>query len=178
MRVEKVQTHNEGIYAFPIIYRQEVLPTDGESVREILESHRLFWREEVELAVELVQERLLMGVQSGYQFLFAEQGGRVTGYSCFGPIPCTRGSYDLYWIAVHHDMMGMGLGKELLKQSEQRVAAQGGRTIYIDTSSRREYEATRFFYERCGYRREAFLKDFYFPGDSKIIYAKSLLNHS
>jgi len=175
MRVAKIQKHNQVIYPFPIIYRQEVLSTDAESVREIIESHGLFWRDEVELAVELVQERLLKGARSGYQFLFAEQAGRVIGYSCFGPIPCTRGRYDLYWIAVDHDMRGMGIGKELLKQSEHVIAGQGGRTIYIDTSSRREYDATRSFYKRCGYRREAFLKDFYCPGDSKIIYVKSIV---
>jgi ribosomal protein S18 acetylase RimI-like enzyme len=178
MRVAKVQKHDHVMHPFPVIYREEVMPADAESVREIIESHDLFSRDEVELAMELVQERLLKGVRSGYQFLFAERTGRVIGYSCFGPIPCTRGSYDLYWIAVHHDLRGMGIGKELLKQSEHMIAGQGGRTLYIDTSSRREYDSTRSFYERCGYHQEAFLKDFYFPGDGKIIYVKSMLNQT
>ncbi len=30
------------------------------------------------------------------------------------------------------------------------------------------------FYLRCGFRREAFLPDFYAPGDGKLIFVKNL----
>ena len=42
----------------------------------------------------------------------------------------------------------------------------------IETSARELYRPTQRFYERCGYEAEARLKDFYAPGDSKIIYVK------
>jgi hypothetical protein len=54
------------------------------------------------------------------------------------------------------------------------MAQRGARRIYADTSSRPQYEPTRRFYEACGYRREAFLADFYAPGDGKIIFGKEL----
>ena len=72
----------------------------------------------------------------------------------------------------------MGIGTELLKQTEHTITEQGARTIYIETSSRREYGSTRSFYERCGYHQEAVLKDFYSPGDDKMIYIKSMLNQT
>jgi RimJ/RimL family protein N-acetyltransferase len=35
------------------------------------------------------------------------------------------------------------------------------------------YNRTRRFYERCGYREEATLREFYSPGDDKVIYVKA-----
>jgi hypothetical protein len=52
--------------------------------------------------------------------------------------------------------------------------AAGGTRIYIETSHRADYEATRGFYERCGYRLEAVLADYYAPGDGRAIYVKGL----
>jgi GNAT superfamily N-acetyltransferase len=178
MRQAKIRKHHQVIYPSPIVYREEVIPADLDNVREIIASHSLFSRDEVELAVELVQERLIKGARSGYQFLFAERAGRVIGYSCFGPIACTQGSYDLYWIAVQGDLLGAGLGRELLKQSEDMMTGQGARAIYIETSFRDEYKPTRLFYEKCGYHLEAVLKDFYSPGDAKIIFVKLMLNQT
>ncbi|MEW5802033.1 MAG: GNAT family N-acetyltransferase [bacterium] len=155
-----------------ITYRNTVTQSDRESVREIIESSGFFFPEEVETAVELVEERLIKDIRSGYYFLFAEQAKRVIGYTCFGPIACTKASYDLYWIAVHNDFRGLGLGKKLLSKSEQTIATMGGQRIYIETSSKKQYEPTRLFYLHCGYQEEATLKDFYAPGDDKVIYCR------
>jgi D-alanine-D-alanine ligase len=108
-----------------------------------------------------VDENLARGQRSGYCFLFAELGGAILGYACFGPIAGTAGSYDLYWIATHQRYQRLGIGRLILDRSESLMAAQGCRRIYIDTSSRSQYEPTRFFYESCGYDRAAFLSDFY-----------------
>lgn len=155
-----------------IEFRFEVEKTDAEIVREIAESTGFFSPEEVDITVELVNERLLKGDASGYHFIFALKDNRVIGYTCFGPIPATRVSYDLYWIVVHKDFQRIGLGVELMKRSEAAIASRGGRRIYVDTSSREQYAPTHNFYLRCGYIKEAVLKDFYYPGDSKAIFSK------
>ena len=131
-----------------------------------------FYDEEVEVAVELVEERLAKGAKSSYYFLFAEHSGKVVGYTCFGPIPCTKSSYDLYWIVVHNDFRGSGLGTELLRRSEDMISKRGGTRIYAETSSRPQYDPTRAFYQKAGYQQEAVINDFYAPGDSKIVYLK------
>jgi len=84
------------------------------------------------------------------------------------------GSYDLYWIAVDPATQGRGLGRLLVDAAEQHVRGLGGRRMFIDTSSRPDYAATRSFYERCGYACEATLRDYYAPGDGKAIFAKDL----
>jgi len=134
----------------------------------------MFHPHEVEVAIELVEDRLHKGLASGYYFLFAEFAGEAVGYACYGPIACTANSYDLFWIAVRNDLRGKGLGRTLIERSEAAIAQLGGKAIYIETSSRDVYRPTRAFYRRCGYREAATLKDFYGPGDDRIIFLKHL----
>ncbi len=154
--------------------RPDAVPEDIERIGKLVETTGFFNAEEVEVAKELVQERLLKGDAGGYHFLFAEHYGRLVGYSCYGLIPCTVSSYDLYWIAVHPDYQGRGLGRRILELTEARIKEAGGERIYVDTSQRIQYASTRAFYERCGYRQETVLADFYAPGDGKTIYCRKL----
>ena len=154
--------------------RYEVVPSDIRIVREIVESTGFFHPPEVDVAVELVAERLQRGVASGYFFVFAERGGQPVGYSCYGPIACTTSSFDVFWIAVHRDAQQDGLGKRLMSLTEDLIRAQGGRRIYVETSGRDNYLPTRRFYDRCGYMFAAELPEFYGEGDSKVIYLKVL----
>ncbi|HVP12630.1 MAG TPA: GNAT family N-acetyltransferase [Phycisphaerae bacterium] len=154
-------------------FRQQARPSDEAAVREIVSSTGFFSEAEVDVAVELVQERLRRGDASGYFFLFAEIDGRPVGYACYGPIACTIGSYDLYWIAVHKEYQHRGLGRALLLATERKIWEAKGRRIYVETSSRPQYRPTREFYAHFDYRVEAELADFYAPGDGKIIYSKA-----
>jgi acetoin utilization deacetylase AcuC-like enzyme/GNAT superfamily N-acetyltransferase len=155
-------------------WRSDLRPEDPERVGRLVELTGFFHPEEVQVAVELVQERLAKGEPSGYYFIFAEQYGRLVGYTCYGPIACTRNSFDLYWIAVHPEFQRKGLGRRLIKETESRIRKAGGNRIYVDTSQRDQYASTRAFYEGCGYTLETVLKDFYAPEDGKVIYCKVL----
>ncbi|MBP8644677.1 MAG: GNAT family N-acetyltransferase [Syntrophobacteraceae bacterium] len=157
-----------------VTFRESVRPSDREWVLRIVGSSGFFSEQETAVAAELVEEAALRGKASGYSFLFAERGREVLGYTCFGPIACTRSSFDLYWIAVLPEIRGMGLGRKLLRRSESLICAAGGTRIYVETSSRPLYEPTRIFYEHNGYRKEAVLPDFYAPDDHKIVYVKGL----
>lgn len=158
-----------------VVLRDTVIPEDGPRVRRLVDITGFFHDDEVNVAEELVVERLQKGDASGYHFVMADHYGRLAGYVCFGPIPCTQSSYDLYWIAVHPDFQDRGLGRRLLVEAEQRIKARGGSRIYVDTSQRAQYASTRAFYEGCGYTLETVLKDFYALGDGKAIYCKSLI---
>jgi len=157
-----------------IEFRYEVEPADRQLVRQIVESTGFFNPGEVAIAVELVEERLAKGDASGYHFVFASWHGEPCAYSCYGPIAGTLHSYDLYWIAVHPSFQSKGLGAKLLAHTEECIRRQRGRQVYAETSSRDQYAPTRRFYQRHGYQRVAHLKDFYAPGDDKLIYVKGL----
>lgn len=165
-------------------WRTDPRPADEAAVRDIVASTGFFHDFEIDVAVELIHERLTKGLASEYHFLFADDDrGLPLGYSCFGPIACTQGSFDLYWIAVHQSAQGRGLGAALMAQTEALIAhgvpdAAGslirGRAIYAETAGKDLYAPTRRFYERSGYTAEARLRDFYAPGDDKVIYSKHL----
>jgi ribosomal protein S18 acetylase RimI-like enzyme len=153
-----------------ITFRTKPTQADIENIREIVTSTGFFQNHEIPVAFELVEERLKKGLESGYLFIFADVDGKTVAYSCFGEIACTKGSYDLYWIATHNDFRGKGIGKKLMAQTMKAIAEIGGRAVYIETSSKALYEPTRKFYENYGCSTEAILKDFYDTNDHKHIY--------
>ncbi|MGO9411483.1 MAG: N-acetyltransferase family protein [Spirochaetia bacterium] len=155
-----------------ITIRNSVERADVERIRSITESTGFFYPEEVDTAVELIEDRLDKGPRCGYHFLFAEEDGQTVGYTSYGPIACTRTSFDLYWIVVAGSYRGKGLGKQLLDASEKAIRGLGGNRVYIETSMRELYEPTRGFYLARGYSPVAVLDDFYAPGDAKVIYLK------
>jgi ribosomal protein S18 acetylase RimI-like enzyme len=134
----------------------------------------MFRPDETAVGIELVVEGLRRGKESGYHFVFAENDTRLLGYCCYGPIPCTMGRFDIYWIAVRPSCQRLGLGSALLRAAEDAAGRLGGGRMYIETSSRPSYEGTRAFYLRQGYREEARLKGFYADYDDKVVYARDL----
>jgi ribosomal protein S18 acetylase RimI-like enzyme len=148
---------------------------DRASVDGILRALRatgIFNDDEVETALELIDEWLQDGDASGYLTYVIEDATGVRGYVCFGPTPMTAGTYDLYWIAVDPATQGRGYGRRLLAFAEAEVERRGGRLLLIETSSQVAYGATIRFYERSGYDLAARIANFYRPGDHKLVYAK------
>ncbi len=157
-----------------LVVRDSVRKSDIEDIKNITESTGFFHEDEVKIAVELIEERLAKGLESGYLFNFLELDGRVIGYTCFGLIPLSVISYDLYWIVIHNDFRNRGLGKYLMKKMEEYIKKSGGAQIYVDTSSKKQYLPTRKYYKKSGYKKIAYFKNFFDYGDGKVIFHKKL----
>lgn len=160
---------------YNLTFRETPLEDDPEKVGAIVKETGVFSESEVEIAIELVRERLSKGVQSGYYFLFAENKKKLIGYTCFGPVPGTLSSFDLYWIVIDNSFQGHGIGKLLNTMTEDIIRKMDGSRIYAETSSRLQYEPTRAFYRNAGYNESAYLEDFYAPYDGKIIFVKRII---
>ncbi len=106
--------------------------------------------------------------------MLVERDGALVGYACYGDIPGSDASYDLYWIAVARDGQRRGLGAEILKRVEDDIARRGGLALFADTSASALYEPTRAFYLRTGFTIVAELADFYRRGDGKVIFRKPI----
>ncbi|KNG91935.1 GNAT family N-acetyltransferase [Pseudaestuariivita atlantica] len=158
----------------PRRWRTGVRPEDPARIRALVVATDRFSASEIAIAGELAQERITLGRASGYHFLFVNRGDRLEGFACYGQIPGSETSWDLYWIAVQPELHGQGLGAEILRRVETAIAGAGGRQVFIDTSSSPAYLSTRAFYLRQGYHLAAELPDFYRAGDGKAIYAKAL----
>jgi len=87
----------------------------------------------------------------------------------------TKASYDVYWIVVHPDFQGKGIGYALLSKAEEKIKTLDGKHFYIETSGRKLYEPTHAFYLKAGYSIAAVFKDFYADGDDKLVFYKKLL---
>lgn len=148
--------------------------SDLKNVEEIIKSSGFFLDHEIPVAVGLVEEWLSEKEKSGYYFIFIDFSDRPAAFACYGEIPCTVGSYDLYWIASHDDYRGKGLGTLLLNEVERKIKEINGRLLYIETSMKDLYAPTRHFYLKNKYKKEAVFKNFYNIGDHKVIYSKEL----
>jgi GNAT superfamily N-acetyltransferase len=154
--------------------RRGLAKAHRDPIGDLLAATGFFNAEELEVALELVDDRLRLGEDSHYRFLVASLGGRVVGYACWGPIPGTAQSVDLYWIAVDPESQGIGVGRALLAESERWVGESGRSRVYVETAGRARYQRTRAFYHACGYEVAAELDDFYAPGDAKVVLLKVL----
>ena len=157
--------------------RIEIAPLRPEHrarVAAILDATGMFRADEVVVALEVI-DAFLANPDQDYTALGAfTQDGELVGYTCHGPTPCTLGTFDLYWIAVHPATQGSGVGAALLQEVERRLAMVDARLLLIETSSQPRYQPTRGFYERQGYREVARVPDFYAMGDDRVIFAKRI----
>ena len=155
-----------------------LVAADRSGVFRILENAGNFTPEEVATALELIDEWLELGEHSGYLTYVLEsqgdEGSEVLGYVSFGPTPLTESTYDLYWIAVDKSKHRGGVGKKLLKFTEEEITRRGGNLLLIETSSQETYGGTIQFYERTGYELVGKIKEYYKPGDDKLIFVKRL----
>lgn len=147
---------------------------DIKRVMEIVESTKFFYDHEVEIAAELVAERLAQGESTGYYFVFAEVDGVTAAYACFGPITMSKTCFDLYWIATHNDFRGKGIGRQLLEEIYKHARNMGCKIIIAETSGLEHYAPTRAFYISNKFDLEATLKNFYDEGDDKLFYTKRI----
>lgn len=156
-------------------YRSKLKVSDVQAISEIVKSAGFFSDAEIEIAEELALENLEKGPEkSGYIFNIAEKDNVPVGYTCYGPIPGTCDSFDLYWIAVHQSQRGKGIGKVLMEMAVEDIARLSGKNIWIETSSRPIYEPTIQFYLKCGCEKIAEFPNFYGENDNKIVFLKKI----
>ena len=155
----------------PALLLRSPVAADRGAVEAITRAVGLFHDDEVPVALEVL-DGAIAGDPS-YTALVAEAGDVVAGWICWGPTPCTSGTFDLYWLAVDPAHYGGGIGRQLVREMEHRLGGVA-RLIVVETAGRAEYEGTRAFYEAVGYRRTAVIPDFYAPGDDQVVYTKSL----
>ncbi len=169
-----------GTLTAPVL--RHLTAADRGRIEEITRAVRVFRDDEVPVALEVFEGAVAPdvdgtdGVRAAvrpYRALGADLDGRLAGWICWGPTPCTLGTYDLYWMAVDPTLHGGGVGTALLHAMESRLAGVA-RLVVVETAGRTDYAPTRGFYEARGYRAVSRIPDFYAPGDDQVVYTKSL----
>jgi D-alanine-D-alanine ligase len=152
---------------------RHLIPADRGRIEDITRAVGLFREDEIPVALEVFDEAARPGGSQSYTALGADVDGRLIGWICWGPTPCTLGTYDLYWMAVDPAFQDSGVGSALLTEMERRLAGVA-RLILIETAGRSDYSPTRAFYQARGYRVAANIPDFYAPGDDQVVFVKEV----
>lgn len=156
-----------------MLFRNQIFDRDVNVIRDILSSTGFFEAapDEIDVAVELAKTALTDGNSpENYDFVFLDDGDETVGYACFSRVPCSISTYEIYWLAVHNDRRGQGLGKKLICEVIRMVREFGATKLVLQTAGREQYLPTQKFYQACGFKEEARLKNYYAIGDDCLIY--------
>ena len=124
--------------------------------------------------IEVTLDTFFAGTTDGDQWLVSSPESRAAAIAYYAPERMTDGTWNLYLLAVHPQHQGQGLGAALVRQVEQDLLHAGARVLLIETSGVPDFAGQRAFYARLGYGEEARIREFYAPGDDKIVYWKLL----
>jgi ribosomal protein S18 acetylase RimI-like enzyme len=148
---------------------------DQARLHSMLIGAQVFTREEIAVAMELIGIVLEDPSQKDYRIdCMTNDQDQVVGYVCYGAVPMTQGTFDLYWIVVDSQCQGQGVGSGLMHFLEKVVRQRKGRMILIDTSSIPQYERAQKFYFGHGFKEVARVPDYYHPGNDRITFCKRL----
>lgn len=173
VRLEGAAAPRERVPSGDVVIRRSD-HSDRERILSFVESTGFFRPDEIEVAAEVLDDALAGGADGHYQSYVAELDGKAVGWVCFGPTPCTEGTYDIYWIAVDASVQARGIGRRLMSHAESLIREEGGRLVVIETSGSAKYEKTCGFYLKVGFLQAARAADFYGPGDDKLVYLRRL----
>jgi GNAT superfamily N-acetyltransferase len=100
--------------------------------------------------------------------------GTAVGFCYTEPEEMADGTWNMLALAVRPDLQGKRLGAGLVAAAEQHLRSKNQRILIVDTSGTDGFAMTRKFYAQNGYEEEARIRDFWAPGDDKVIFRKAL----
>ena len=100
--------------------------------------------------------------------------GMVAGLVYAAPERMTDGTWNMLLLAVDPHRQRAGVGAALVAAVERLLSARGARLLIVETSGLPEFDGTRAFYDRRGYRQEARIAHFYQADEDKIVFTKAL----
>ncbi|MFV0626703.1 MAG: GNAT family N-acetyltransferase [Alphaproteobacteria bacterium] len=155
-------------------FRDVMTAKDPEIIRNIAGSTGFFDKKDTEINFVIAKNALQGYNKEKYRYIFAEYNGKTVAYACFGKILDADFAYELYWLSTLNEYRGLGIGKKIMNELLLHIKKLGGRKLFVKTEGTTKYLPTRQFYEKCGFRNEAILKEYYQTYDDCHIYSYHL----
>ncbi len=150
------------------------IPEDTATLVPLAEATGVFKPHEIVALREVLDDYHAFNHAHGHRAVTSMKDGHIIGFAYYAPAAMTDRSWYLYWIAVSKQTQARGIGSTLLHFVEEDIHQQGGRVLFIETSSLPHYDLTRKFYVKYGYEQTAVLRDYYADGDDMVVFRKRL----
>ncbi len=121
-----------------------------------------------------MMDSYLSGSDENSLWLTCEEDSRAIGFCYAVGETFAAGTWNMLALAVAPDRQGNGAGRAIVAALEKLLHGKNHRVIIVDTSGAESFAGTRNFYKRCGYAEEARIRDYWGPGDDKIVFWKAL----
>lgn len=123
-------------------------------------------------------ESALAGVSDEYRALVAEEAGEVVGVAVYGPVAGTIGTAKLHAILVTAAARMRGVAARLCEHLAREVAGDGARLLMAELPDTAALRPGAALLERCGWREEARIPDFFADGVALLLYRHTLSDES
>jgi ribosomal protein S18 acetylase RimI-like enzyme len=153
---------------------QPAISEDSEAIIRLAVAAEMFAENETEELRQVLADYFSGDTDEGHVWVTDKQEGKLRGVAYYAPALMADRTWYLYMIAVRPDCQGQGYGTALLRHMENALQTNSQRLLLVETSGLPKYERSRAFYRKCGFEKEARIRDFYTAGDDKIVFRKVL----
>jgi ribosomal protein S18 acetylase RimI-like enzyme len=150
---------------------------DRAAVQDLAVVNKMFARDELDEFNEAFDGALDGRRPDRQWWVVSTPDSRVIAAAYVAPEPYSDRLWNLFFLAVDPDQHGSGAGTSLIGHVEDVLRASGedvARVLIVETSSTDQYAATRAFYRARGFDEAARIREFYGPGDHKVVFWKAL----
>lgn len=155
---------------------RRAIESDETSLKELAVINNLFGVDELDDFVTAFHGALTGELEGHQWYVMVDPDDRAIAAAYLAPEPFADRLWNLYFLAVDPRIHGRGAGSRLIEHVEDvlRGAGEEARVLIVETSSTDDYTSARAFYRARGFDEEARIRDFYGPGDNKVVFWKAL----
>lgn len=149
---------------------RKVEKQDVFDLKKVLDSSELF---PSELLDDMIKDYFENKLSEDIWFTTIENNKPISIGYC-APERLTKGTYNLYAIAVTKELQGTGVGKAMIQYLENLLEKNGNRILIVETSGTSDFALTREFYVKCNFTEQARIPEFYDKDDDKVVFWKKI----
>jgi ribosomal protein S18 acetylase RimI-like enzyme len=149
--------------------------SDEPAVAELAVGNDMFTAEEVGELTASFRDTVAGGPGGHRWWIATTASGDVAGAAYVAPEPFADRVWNVYFLAVSPTLHGGGTGTQLMEHVEHELGRAGqdlARVLLVETSNSEQYAGARGFYRARGFDEEALIREFYGPGDDKVVFWK------